>query len=196
MTRTTRHAQPDDRDTLIEILIDAFIDDPIFAHHLEDPARPGFATPAAIRACMEAEADSYLGHGHTYMIDADAAALWTPPGVSADTGALREAFGHHGIDERLEASFPAFVELADWHPEEPHFYLHLIGARSRARGQGAGSKLLERVLRVCDAEQIPAYLEASTSRSVGLYARHGFEQIATVEFAPNVALRPMLRLPV
>jgi len=42
---------------------------------------------------------------------------------------------------------------------------------------------------------IVAYLEASTQRSAGLYARHGFIEVGVVEFAPGVALRPMVRDP-
>jgi hypothetical protein len=42
----------------------------------------------------------------------------------------------------------------------------------------------------------PAYLEASILRSAALYERHGFTRIATIDFAPGVALYPMLWTPV
>ena len=104
-------------------------------------------------------------------------------------------FGARAIPERMEAAIPHFIEMAEWHPDEPHFYLQFVGARATARGQGLGSLLLERVLRICDAESIPAYLEATTPRSAALYARHGFEQLTTIRFADGVSLLPMLRPP-
>ena len=144
---------------------------------------------------MAAEVDSHVRHGHTYLIDDRAAALWTPPGIHADNSQLIEQFAAHGDDQLLETAFPLFIEMAEWRPDEPHFYLHLIGARDATRGRGLGSVLLRRVLDICDAENTPAYLEASTLRSAALYERHGFAQIARIDFAPGVALHPMLRTP-
>ena len=40
---------------------------------------------------------------------------------------------------------------------------------------------------------MPAYLEASTERSRDLYARHGFELIATIQVADSPPLFPMVR---
>lgn len=191
----SRHAVPADHGTLLTVLVEAFLADPFWAHFMGDPDRDGFSRTEALGDCMNAEIEAHLTHGHTYLVDDRAAALWTPPGIRADEEGLVEQFGRHGDDARLEAAMPTFLEMVEWRPDEPHFYLHLIGARDTARGLGLGSVLLQRVLDVCDAEGIPAYLEASTSRAAALYERHGFEEIATVTFAPGVALHPMLRAP-
>lgn len=190
-----RHARPDDAETLLTVLTEAFRADPFWAYFMPDPERDGFARESALQACLAAEIESYVRHGHTHLVDDRAAALWTPPGVRADEEKLVEQFGIHGDDALLEAAFPQFLEIGAWRPEEPHFYLHLIGARDEARGVGLGSVLLERVLAVCDAEQTPAYLEASTPRSAALYERHGFERLGAIDFAPGVTLHPMLRTP-
>lgn len=192
---TTRHADPADVDTLETVLTEAFLADPFWAHFMPDPAREGFAREASLRDCLIAEIDSYLRHGHTYLVDDRAAALWTPPGITADDEKLVEQFGIHGDNALLEAALPQFLEIGAWRPEQPHFYLHLLGARDRSRGQGLGSVLLDRVLAVCDAERTPAYLEASTLRAAALYERHGFEHLAAIDFAPGVTLHPMLRTP-
>jgi GNAT superfamily N-acetyltransferase len=195
MSAASRIAVPSDAEVLVDTLVEAFTADPFWAHFTPDPERPGHASIPSLRDVMSAEVGSYLTHGHTHLIDERAAALWTPPGIRSNDDALGEAFGRHVSPELLEAAIPHFIALEECRPAAPHFYLHLIGARDRARGQGLGSVLLERVTSICDAEGHPAYLEASSQRSAGLYARCGFVEVAVIEFAPGVALRPMLRDP-
>ena len=47
------------------------------------------------------------------------------------------------------------------HPEEPHWYLVVIGSDPTVRGEGFGQALMRSRLDRCDAEHAPAYLEAS-----------------------------------
>ena len=61
------------------------------------------------------------------------------------------------------------------HPKAGHFYLAVLGVEPESQGRGLGSALMFPVLRRCDAERIPAYLEASSPRNRDLYLRHGFE---------------------
>ncbi|MGH2969837.1 MAG: GNAT family N-acetyltransferase, partial [Solirubrobacteraceae bacterium] len=56
-----------------------------------------------------------------------------------------------------------------------HWYLDYIAVEPAGQGRGIGSALLRPMLERCDAERMPAYLNASTARSRDLYARHGFE---------------------
>jgi GNAT superfamily N-acetyltransferase len=195
MTPTSRLSNPGDTDVLIDTMIEAFRTDPFWVHFMPDPDKPGYGSEAGLRDVMAAEVGSYLNHGHTYQVDERAAALWTPPGIRSNDDELAAAFSRHVPAEMVEAAFPLFIEMEGFRPAAPHFYLHLIGARDRARGQGMGTILLDRVTSICDAEGIVAYLEASTQRSAGLYARHGFIEVGVVEFAPGVALRPMVRDP-
>ncbi|MEO0494975.1 MAG: GNAT family N-acetyltransferase [Actinomycetota bacterium] len=188
-----RHAVPADRETAIATLGDAFSTDPLFAHLFDPDQRQ--ADDALMREVMTIAYDAFVVNGHSYVVDDRGAALWSPPGVTTDTDAMSGFFGERAIPDRVEAAVPHFIELAEWHPTEPHFYLQFIGARSSARGQGLGSLMLERVLRICDAEALPAYLEATTPQSAALYARHGFEQLTTITFADGIALLPMLRPP-
>lgn len=66
------------------------------------------------------------------------------------------------------------------HPKERHWYLEYIGVERAGHGQGTGSALLRPMLERCDAERVPAYLNAGSPRSRELYRRHGFE--VTEEF--------------
>ncbi len=174
-------------------LAEAFSADPLISWLFPGP--DGRARPAAIAAFMHAEVTGHQVHGHAYVIDDRAAALWAPPGASVDQSPLAEVMAEHADPSRLEQSVESFLHVLTSHPDEPHFYLAMIGARDDSRGQGLGSVLLERVLDTCDTEGLTAHLESSNIRNIGLYERHGFEVTAEVEFAPGVVLRPMTRLP-
>jgi GNAT superfamily N-acetyltransferase len=190
---TVRHAIPDQRATMIEVLSEAFHSDPMMALLFPDEHNSALADKTRLTALMENEVDRHLPLGHSYIVDDLAAALWTPPGIDAESEEFALLVNDLAGADHMAPLFPQFIEMMQWKPDEPHFYLHVIGAVDRARGKGYGSLLLRRVTDVCDREGFPAYLEASTARSAALYARHGFEEMAVINFAPGVALRPMLR---
>ncbi len=82
------------------------------------------------------------------------------------------------------------------HPEEPHWYLAIIGSDPDVRGQGFGNALMRSRLDRCDAEHAPAYLESSNPDNVPYYQRFGFEitgEIALPNGGPK--LIPMWRAP-
>jgi GNAT superfamily N-acetyltransferase len=69
------------------------------------------------------------------------------------------------------------------------------GVVPEATGNGRGSALLEPVPRRCDAEGLPAYLEASSEHNARVYGRLGFEPWDDVEIVDGVRVRPMWREP-
>lgn len=69
------------------------------------------------------------------------------------------------------------------HPHEPHWYLPAIGITPAWQGRGYGAALLRPMLERCDAERLPAYLEASTPRNVALYERNGFTVVEEGHYA-------------
>ncbi len=66
-------------------------------------------------------------------------------------------------------------QIGRFHPREPHYYLFAIGALPSCQGQGIGSSLMRHMLRRCDNEQMPAYLENSRRANLEFYRGHGFE---------------------
>ena len=78
------------------------------------------------------------------------------------------------------------------HPRDrPHYYLFAIGVLPEAQGLGLGSALLRQVLRRCDDEGMPAYLENSREQNLPFYEGHGFrvqQQIRFARSAPPVWL--------
>lgn len=188
-----RHAVPQDRGAAVAALASAFSTDPIFTY-LFDPA-VAEVDATLMTEVMEIVYDTFVINGHTYVVDDLGAAVWSPPGITTDTEAMSAFFGERSIPDRMATALPGFIEMVEVHPTEPHFYLQFIGTHAAGRGRGVGSRLLDRVLSVCDTEGIPAYLEASTPRSAALYARHGFEPLTSIALAEGVELVPMLRPP-
>ena len=162
-----------------DILGDAFTNDPGFNWAIPRPS----LYPAFFKLIAE---QVYLPHSHVYIEkEGRGAALWLPPGVSANipmsltqlglVARLVLAKGPGVISRMLEAQ----ETMSKHHPKEPHYYLHAIGARQGCQGQGIGSALLKEVTRICDEEQMPAYLESSSPANTVLYLRHGFETMHT-----------------
>jgi predicted N-acetyltransferase YhbS len=65
--------------------------------------------------------------------------------------------------------------MKEHHPEEPHWYLGVIGSDPDMRGAGLGHALMRSRLDRCDAEGAPAYLESTKESNVPYYMRFGFE---------------------
>ncbi len=81
------------------------------------------------------------------------------------------------------------------HPPGPHWYLYYLATVPERQGTGIGSALLRPVLRRCDEEGSPAYLEATSQRNRVLYRRHGFVDRAEYVLPNGPTLYPMWREP-
>ncbi len=188
-----RKATPDETRAVARTLAAAFFDDPVIGWAWTDPERrreilPDFFALWAA-GCME--------YGDVYTTrDLAGAALWMPPHV-------QEAFDDRSDEfaadvERVTSEFaPAVMELLtlldDHHPHEPHFYLPIMGTRPEHQGHGIGAALLDTVLEQCDRKEMPAYLEATSTRNQALYARHGFHTIGELPLPGGPALHAMWR---
>lgn len=128
-----------------------------------------------------------------------AAALWDPPGRWRQTrleeflmvpGFLR-AFGNRVARGQRVAEL-----LKENHPEEPHWYLAVIGSDPAVRGTGFGQVLMRSRLDRCDAEYAPAYLESSNPDNIPYYERFGFEVTGELRLPDGgPSLWPMWRQP-
>jgi GNAT superfamily N-acetyltransferase len=104
-----------------------------------------------------------------------AAAVWFPRGT-------RQLPAPIDYDELLTdatwgwyQNFAALDRLLDdHHPAGPHHHLAFLAVAPRHQGQGIGTALLTHHHRRLDADGLPGYLEASSTRSRDLYARLGY----------------------
>lgn len=200
MAPQTRPAHKDDIRALSSTLARAFYDDPVMVWLLPKQ-RARTAGLRRLFATMTRHHHLALG-GVEVACDGPAigaAALWDPPNEWQETRramlmmsptfirvfGLRSAQGQ-AVQELMKRA----------HPEEPHWYLAVIGSDPTVRGKGFGQALMESRLRRVDAEHAPAYLESTKHENVGYYQRFGFEvtdEIVLPDGGPT--MWPMWRLP-
>ena len=123
------------------------------------------------------------------------AALWLAPGVRPDEETITEIVQSTVPPSIRDDAFAVFEQMAHYHPEEPHWFLPLIGVDPAHQGQGIGDALMRYALQRCDRDHMPAYLESTNPRNVTLYRRHGFEELGTIRVGSSPPLVPMLRHP-
>jgi GNAT superfamily N-acetyltransferase len=186
-------ASPGEVSALAGVLARAFHDDPAFSWVLRaDPRRmkileQGFEL--FLRRIWLEQEEVYTTAGTV------AVAVWERPDEwKVPVGrqlrmlpAMVKVFGRH-----LPRVLRALTVLERKHPREPHYYLAFIGAEPEWQGHGLGSAVLSPVLRRCDDERMPAFLEASTPRNRALYERHGFA--VTEEFRLGDGAPPQWRM--
>jgi len=110
--------------------------------------------------------------------DAEAAAIWIPPGgteLTADEacriGELMEKAAGPEVAasvQEIEARFEAA------HPAEPFFHLTILATHSGHRGKGLGMGLLAETLTRIDALGAASYLESTNLANNGQYQSAGF----------------------
>jgi ribosomal protein S18 acetylase RimI-like enzyme len=187
-----------DIDRVSHALAAAFADDPLFCHLLPPQVR---VRDKRLRRVFAVDGARSLAYGGLWTTaDADAAAVWFPPGNWRGTSweDLRELAAWLRIGGRRMGYFQRVRSTLYAHHRElpPHWYLLYIGTRPERQGKGFGDALLHAVLDRCDAEQVPAYLEATCERSIALYRRHGFIEQGTLDMPPGCPpMTPMWRDP-
>jgi ribosomal protein S18 acetylase RimI-like enzyme len=125
--------------------------------------------------------------------DFTGAALWLPPGVGPDEERMGQLI-QESTDERIhESIFSILGQMEEHHPQEPVWYLPVIGVDPVHQGRGIGSALLDERITACDRDGMAAFLESSNPRNIPLYERHGFEVVAEVQAGDSPPIWPMLR---
>ena len=165
-----RPATRDDRRQLCVTAVRAFADDPVMRWlHPDDET---YLAPGGevLRQAMT----GWLEHGEVWCTDDGVGvAVWIPPG-RPDT---------HVDDPTAEPPSPELRErfeiigpLLDAHtPDEPHWYLQLLGTHPDWQRGGVGAALMGAMFERADAEGLPCHLETETEVNVAYYRRHGFE---------------------
>ncbi|WP_328620336.1 GNAT family N-acetyltransferase [Streptomyces sp. NBC_00354] len=198
MALEIRQADQSDRDAVAGLLDEAFRTDPVSSWVFPDPEHR-----AAVHGrFLGVFVDVALAEGRIdYAVDGSAAALWLripagdPEGEAAedDVPAKMRAVADPD-NERCELVGRLTGAV---HPTaEEHEYLLMIAVAPGRQGEGLGTELMRPVLERCDREGVPAYLEASSERSKGLYERLGWEFTGeAVQLPEGPLMWPMWRKP-
>jgi ribosomal protein S18 acetylase RimI-like enzyme len=188
MTRAPEDSQParheirkmtvQDCAAIARVQARAFFDDPLQTWALPD-ASTRLGILERVYELLSRHASVPAGESYT---DASlaSAAFWVPPGGFA---LPPEAFAALApVIEMLGDASDRFRAAEDTmrvhRPADVHFYLQGLGVDPPRQGEGLGSAVIRPVLRRCDAESLPAYLETTKERNVGFYGKHGFAEVA------------------
>lgn len=181
-----------DRHHATSTLVLAFASDPVVRWLLVDPHVYATYWPRIV----DAFAGRAFEHGTAHAVaDFAAVALWLPPGVGFDDGALSAVIDESAADSARPDLDGFFGQMAESHPSFDHWYLPLAGVDPPAQGRGLGSTLIRHALERSDQDGVPAYLEATAPRNRDLYARHGFEEVGVIQQGESPPMWPMLRQP-
>jgi len=179
MAPQARPAGKRDVRALSRTLARAFYDDPVMIWLLPDAKS---RTTQLSRLFGVLTRHHHLARGAVEVAsdgpDIGAAALWNPPNEWHETRweqlammpTFIRVFGRHSTRGRAVQEL-----MLRLHPEEPHWYLAVIGSDPSVRGKGFGQVLMHSRLDRVDAEHAPAYLESSKAENIPYYQRFGFE---------------------
>ncbi|MFL5295056.1 MAG: GNAT family N-acetyltransferase [Phenylobacterium sp.] len=177
---------------LRQTLVLAFSADPCTRYIWPNPRDFLACYPRMVRAIGGVDLDRGSGYATA---DFGAGALWLQPGRKPDSDAIDALIGETVSPERQAVAGQVGELMQAFHPDEPHWYLSMLGVDPARQGRGLGSALLRHTLAICDSEGLPAYLESSNPKNVPLYERFGFEVIGQIQPADFPGLTPMLRRP-
>lgn len=199
MSITVRPARRSDVPALARVLGRAFQDDPVMMWMQPDNTRRAAALAGFFGALTRYH---YLaGAGVEVALSESgvgAAALWDPPGkgepspreqIAMLPAVIRAFRGRLGEGRALTEQMKAV------HPEEPHWYLGILGSDPESRGGGFGHALMTSRLDRCDAAGAPAYLESSNPDNIPYYNRFGFDVTGEIVIPDGPSLWPMWRQP-
>lgn len=165
----------------IHVLAEAFHDDPVMNWAANNPE--------SLVPFFEITMPPFIEHRLTYLDpQSRGAAAWLGPkqalkwpmNLSNVLKVIRLG-GIRGVYRLLKSA----VVTEKHHPKTPHYYLFAIGVKTGNKGQGIGTSLISHVLKTCDAEGMPAYLENSKEENLPFYTGHGFKVLKQVRFAAS-----------
>jgi GNAT superfamily N-acetyltransferase len=180
-----------DEAVAIDAIVLAFSADPAARWTWRDPHQYLTYFPRFVKAF----GGKAFTHGSAYTVDGySGAALWLPPDVEPDEEAMT-ALLESSVPEQILNDVSVLEQMGRYHPNEPHWYLPLMGVDPVQQGKGLGSALMQHALIACDRDHKLAYLESTNPRNVPLYERHGFELLGTIQVGTSPPIFPMLRKP-
>jgi GNAT superfamily N-acetyltransferase len=192
--RSPRRATPVDVGRLSAGLAAAFEHDPVFGWLMPDDSKRLGRLARFFRLELR---HVVLPNGQAWTsADTIGASLELPPGSWRVPLATQLAHGPtfaRIFGSRLPHATVLLALMERRHVREPHYYIPYVGVPPPSQGHGLGTALLTPTLDRCDAEGLPAYLEATSERNAVLYERLGFVATSELHLGGSPPLWPMLR---
>lgn len=179
-TERVRKAMTEDTSELASVLARSFADCPAWEWYLPPESKhrlrrmERFFGALLDRLYLRGDRTCLTTEGRT------GAVLWDPPKRwkmgAADNVRLFAAMVPV-FRGRLSRPIRGFNLMDARHPEEPHYYLSVLGVAPEARRDGVAADLIQPLLDRCDKGGTPAYLETGQPRSREFFGRNGFEVV-------------------
>ena len=189
-----REATASDRGEIAHNLARAFQDDPVSEFLFPDSTVRARRLPFFYVSVLRFF--EHLGFIQTDQ-QLHGAAAWLPPAAKPRLRDVLPAMIGMGIALRT-----AWFQLSKlnaavvpFHPQEPHWYLAIVGTDPSAQRTGVGSALIRPTLQRCDEQGILAYLESSKEANISFYQRHGFRVTQEIKVPQGPTLWAMQREP-
>lgn len=162
----------------------SFADDPIWKWIYDSQDSLPLATGVGLARMLVAQSTP-ADEIHS-IADESAVALWSAPDGSVTkemeehrdelVGPYAQVFAEQ-LGSRIELTGKLSAAMRTKRPEEPHWYLGILGTHPDRQSQGLGGQVLTVMLEKCDRLGLPTFLESSNPRNYGFYQRHGFTEV-------------------
>jgi GNAT superfamily N-acetyltransferase len=182
-----------DDDRLLETLVAAFLDDPLYRWLYPNET----TRPRALRDNLSLTLALVRERGHVEVTaHADAVALWTDPGVELleDPTPFLDLLEHWAPDH-LGAALTGMTACSAYH-KASDAVLHVLAVHPERQGRGIAGSVLSPWLSELDGQRTSAYLESSNVRNLTFYERARFQLLGHVAIANDgPTIHPMRRAP-
>ena len=159
-----------------DVLARAFLDDPVLTYLV----RPREVRLVLGALCLDGIAEGIRADGRLV-----AASVWLPPGRHSSP--LRQLPSWGRLAVRNPPAVPRLLRagrtLDALHPQEPHWFLSLLGVLPELQGAGLGSALVAPGLERAAGEVV--HLDTGRPENVPWYRRFGFDLAAEVRAVPG-----------
>lgn len=172
----------------------AFFDDPVFAYAWPNDAK---RLPRAERT-FAVQLHALWGRREVHTDDSlSSVAVWARPDEwQMPTAAMLRVVSASIRNRVRPAALLAYLRTDSLHPDEPHWYLELLGTVPEHQGKGLGAQVLTPVLDQADEEGVPVWAWSSNQRNLAFYQRQGFEVLDELPFASGgPSIYPIRREP-
>jgi GNAT superfamily N-acetyltransferase len=179
VTRIVRRARPAELDDVVRVFAEAFDADPMIRWPL-----PLDAPPDAVTSLFSIVIHDAYGAMDAVWVagdeTVDGAAVWLPPAQAARFEDVEAATRPKiaALTDDGGARYNRFWDWLDAHlPDEPCWFLDILGVREPARGRGVASALVRHGLERAHGAGLPAVLETGDPANVPMYAHLGFRVV-------------------
>jgi len=179
----------------IEILSEAFADDPMIKYILKEKGRE------YVKKIYGVMFKAYSAKGNAYFDspDMNGMILWIDseedPGLGAwiRSGALKMlTFPARSLDRLMKVG-RVVSKLHKECIQNQHLHLILLAVLPRKQRMGIGKKVMNFFIREADSRGLPGYLETQNPSNVGFYESFGFSVAREVEISSELKSWSMIR---